>query len=411
MIMKKILIIFGLAFAAVSCARIVTNETKEQRIGFDTYALRTKAGSSFVGGSTTTTSNIAEGASFGVFAYFHPKNTTTGAAGKWDNTNVANNLSNMLLNEQVTRVQPSAGTYAYTYSNTRYWPRSEYDRISFFAYYPYAANAFVENSQDDDTGITLRAPGDAFVPYSSNPYGFPRFRFVVNRDSKKQVDFMISDMCLNQSKQAGVLTGSPNDVVKFTFHHMLSQIRVKAVNVEKDNAAVEVSGIEFTFLGVPESGIVTPRVDPDYLDADGLPVNADGLAPLLFSWTNTNSSNTQFTTDIYEDDGTEEEKREAIMLMIPHTFSTDPGRDLAEVSFTVTRTDYGDRGEHYTYQGRQTVSLAAGGLTGWEPNKIYNYTIRISLRAVEFSVEVQNWPEASTDAIIVDLNNEEEENT
>lgn len=403
MTMRKIIYIFGLLAAMVSCVRIETYGGKDERIGFDTYALRnTKAGSTYVGGSTTSTSNIPINGQFGVFAYFHPGNDTgtpaTSTVGTWDNTNVRNNLSNMLLNECVTRVSPSTGTYAYTYENTRYWPKSQYDRISFFAYYPYAANAFVENATNDDTGITLRAPGDAFVPYSQDPYGFPRFRFVVNEDASKQVDFMISDMCLNQSKQAGVLTGRPDDDVQFTFHHMLSQIRIKAVGVQKENDAVTVSDIQFKFIGVPVSGIVTPSI-PSIPNPIG-----NGLATMNYTWSNLSSTNSEFSTRIYDDadntEGAEERRREAIMLMIPHTFSEDPGKDIAEVTFTVTRNDYDGRGESYTYQGKQTVSLGAGGLTGWERNKIYNYTIKVTLQAVEFSVEVENWPEASADALI-----------
>ena len=407
MMTRRIICIFGLLAAFVSCVRIETYGGEDERIGLATYALRnTKAGSTYIGGNGNATTNIPVGGKFGVFAYFHPGNDTgneaTSTVGAWDNTTVRNNLSNMLLNECVTRVLgPSEGTYAYTYTNTRYWPKSRYDRISFFAYYPYAANAFVENATNDDTGITLRAPGDAFVPYSQDPYGFPRFRFVVNEDASKQVDFMISDMCLNQSKQAGVLTGSDDDV-QFTFHHMLSQIRIKAVGVDKENDAVTVSNVQFKFIGVPVSGIVTPSI-PTVPSPIG-----NGLAPMSFSWSNFNTANSEFTTKIYDDadetEGADAKRQEAIMLMIPHTFSTDPGKDIAEVTFTVTRKDYDNRGESYTYQGKQTVSLAAGGLTGWERNKIYNYTIKVTLDAVEFSVEVEDWPEASADALIkVDL--------
>ena len=176
--MRRIIYIFGLLAAAVSCARIETYGAKDERIGFDTYALRnTKAGSTYVGGSTTSTSHIPVGGQFGVFAYFHPGTDTgtpaTSTVGSWDNTTLRNNLSNMLLNEPVTRVEPSTGTYAYTYGNTRYWPKSQYDRISFFAYYPYAVNAFVDNPENpelDQTGITLRSSNDAFIPYSQDPY-------------------------------------------------------------------------------------------------------------------------------------------------------------------------------------------------------------------------------------------------
>lgn len=404
--MKKYLIIFALAAATLSCSKnVIVEDGPADRIGFDTYALRTKAGSSYVGGSKTQTTNIPVGNSFGVFAYFHPGDVATSTTGVWNNANVELNYSNMLLNEPVTRVEPSTGTYDYTYESTRYWPRNATDRISFFAYYPYAANAFVvdEGAASDGTGITLQDPEDDHYGYSHNPVGFPKFKFVVNPDASKQVDFMISDMCLNQSKKAGVLTGTNNDV-QFTFHHMLSQIRIKTVDfvVENDDVTVELES--FKFIGVPVSGIVTPSIRTSDLDSSGLPTASNGFAHMDFAWSGLNTSNSNFTASIYDESASEEEKQAAIMLMIPHTFSEDPGRDIVEVTFKVKRAENA-ADEYYEYTGHLSASLGSGGLTGWERNKIYNYTIKVSLNAITLSAELEDWPEASTDVntIKVDL--------
>ena len=395
--MKKILVILGFASALLaSCSKNEIIDPKE-RFGFDTYAMRTKAGSTYVGGSKTATTNIPVGGKFGVFAYFHPGDVSTSTTGVWNSADVNLNYSDMLLNEAVTRVEPSTGTYAYTYASTRYWPKNETDRISFFAYYPYAANAFIveEGAAGDGTGITLQDPEDDHYGYSHNPVGFPKFKFSVNTDASKQVDFMISDMCLNQSKKAGYTTGD-DGVVKFTFHHMLSQIRIKTVDFVVDNEDVDVELVDFSFLGVPVSGIVTPSITsaPD----------AKGNAAMGFSWSGLNSSNSKFTASIYDDSATEAEKQAAIMLMIPHTFSEDEGKDIVEVTFKVKRKTNA-AGEHYEYTGHLSTSLASGGLSAWERNKIYNYTISVRLNAISLSAEVEDWPEASTDVntIRVDL--------
>ncbi len=398
--MKKIPYIIAIAVALVSCSKNVILEGPAERIGFDTYAMRTagtKAGDSYVGGNGNAATNIPVGGKFGVFAYFHPGDANSNVTGKWDNSNVNSNYSNMLLNEPVTRVEPSTGTYAYTYESTRYWPRNATDRISFFAYYPYAANAFIvdENAASDGTGITLQDPDDNYYGYSHNPVGFPKFKFVVNPDASKQVDFMISDMCMNQSKKANVTTG-PDDDVQFTFHHMLSQIRIKAVNFSVENSDVTISDVDFRFIGVPVSGIVTTSIEPSALNANGEPLDANGKAAMRFSWGSFNTSNSSFSTTVYKDDGTPAEKQAAIMLMIPHTFSEDPGKDIAEVTFKVTRAANA-AGEHYEYTGHLSTSLAIGGLTGWERNKIYNYSITVTLNSIEFDAEVEDWPEASTD--------------
>lgn len=402
--MKKILVIFGLFAAIVSCSKTNVDEGEPERIGFDTYALRTKAGDSYIGGNGGSTTNIPVNSKFGVFAYFHPGDASTSTVGTWNNADVNSNYSNMLLNEPVTRVEPSTGTYAYTYSNSRYWPKNSTDRISFFAYYPYATNAFVvdENAASDGTGITLQDPEDDHYGYSHNPVGFPKFKFVVNPDASKQVDFMVSDMCMNQNKVASVTTGNDNDV-QFTFHHMLSQIRVKTVDFVVENADVSVELVSVRFLGVPISGIVTPSIKAADLDANGLPINANGHARMDFNWSGLNSSNSSFTTSIYDDSGTDAEKQAAIMLMIPHTFSEDPGKDVIEVTFKVTRASNA-AGEHYEYEGHLSASLGAGGLEGWERNKIYNYTISVSLNAINFTAAVEDWPEASTDVNTIKVN-------
>lgn len=398
--MKKILLIVALISAFAACSKNEIFEEASNRVGFDTYALRTKAGDTYVGGNQTSTSNIPAGGKFGVFAYFHPAVGNT--AGSWDNSNVNNNRSNLMLNQSVERVEPSSGTYAYYYPATesRYWPKNNNDRISFFAYYPYASNAFIvdENATSDGTGITLQDPDDDHYGYAHNPVGFPKFKFTVNPDASEQVDFMISDMCLNQSKAAGVLTGSGN--VKFTFHHMLSQIRIKTVDVVIDNEDVDVEVESFKFIGVPVSGIVTPSVS-----AVPSPIGT-GHAEMEFAWSDYNSRNSEFTTTIYDDNGTAAEKQAAIMLMIPHRFSDDPDKDIVEVTFKVTRALNG-AGEHYEYTGHLRTSLGAGGLEGWERNKIYNYTISVTLNDIRLSANVEDWPEASTDVntLRVDLEN------
>lgn len=403
-VMKKILIIAGLLAAIISCSKVTIVEEADDLVGFDTFALRTassKAGDSYIGGSKTATTNIPVDSKFGVFAYLHKGNSSTGTVGEWSST-VNENRSNLMLNYWVQRQEPTPGTYTYYYprSEWRYWPKNTTDRISFFAYYPYAANAFEvgEDAESDGTGITLQDPEDDHYGYAHNPVGFPKFKFVVNTDASRQVDFMISDMCLNQSKKADYLTGEGD--VKFTFHHMLSQIRIKKIDFVLDNDAVQIDSVQFKFLGVPVSGICTPSIisSPD----------GRGNAAMAFNWSGFNSNNSEFTTTFYDESGTDAEKRAAVMLMIPHQFDVDdPNKDVVEVTFRVNREDYLGNGEYYTYKGHLRTSLSAGGLTGWERNKIYNYSITVTLNAIEFSVETEDWPEASTDVntIKVDLEN------
>ena len=172
------------------------------------------------------------------------------------------------------------------------------------------------------------------------------------------------------------------------------------VYFEKDNDDVTVRLESFRFIGVPVSGIVTPSIRTSDLDANGLPTDSRGLAHMDFEWSGLNTSNSNFSAGIYDDSGTDAQKQAAIMLMIPHTFSDDPEKDLVEVTFSVVRAE-NDAGEQYSYTGHLSGSLASGGLTGWERNKIYNYSISISLKAtaerIEFCTENSNYPKTSSD--------------
>ena len=387
--MKKLILISCMLAIAVSCTRDHLVETTHA-ISFDTYAVRTKAGDSYI------SKNIPEGGRFGVFAYFHPA-VSDKQAGSWTDKiqGGANaNRANLMLNQPVEKICPSANTYSYYYpdNQSRYWPRNPNDRISFFAYYPYAAGGF-NSDAGDVTGITLQDPDDDTYGYAHNPVGFPKFRFSVHKDPSEQVDFMISDMCLDQCRttEKKILTGADGTVM-FTFHHMLSQIRIKEVKILSDNDKVTVTIDSVKFTGVPVRGIVTPSIH------DISSVGDNGYARMDFTWSGLYTDADGFRAPLHHTGDSE------IMLMIPHTFTE---KDKIEVYYSITRED-SELGEHYTYRDNiLSARLDASGITGWERNKIYNYNISFSLKDIRLTAEVEDWPEASTDVntIRVDLVN------
>ena len=234
--------IISLAFVAVlllgtGCAKvetIVTDTLKEDApIDFSWYTTRalTKADPTYFVGDATTTGqqrHLNSGTSMGVFGYFHPQNA--GVAGTWQTGAGAYNAPNLFYNEPVSILEEN-GNYTYDYANSRFWPRNNKDKISFIAYYPW--NKL--NTTGSATEDTIVEP---FLDSRSERQGMVGFYYVVPEDSGDQVDFMVSDLCLEQSKAVWTansnqgLTGNTNGKVKFFFHHALSQVRVKSVNFD-----------------------------------------------------------------------------------------------------------------------------------------------------------------------------------
>jgi len=397
---NRALILILIILGAFSCSKnTVLDEQPDESIDFSWYAKRsvsTKADASlFVGGSGTET-HLPDGSSFGVFGYFHPQ--YNGNAGGWKD-GVNYNYPNLFYNEGVT-IDEDGGTYSYTYENSRYWPKNTLDRISFFAYYPYNPLLAGETPSDD----TIVEP---FLDTDYEREGLVGFYYTVPTTAAEGVDFMISDLCLDQSKtiwnndNSKGLTGTDNGKVKFFFHHALSQVRIRPVVVDHSgNEDVSVVVDSVRFVGVPVFGQC--YANPDYTSTDSntgrTPVTANwptsGLSVVRGGETEATGVTTQACYDS-EDNLVPEN----ILLMIPHTFMS--GAKI-EVYFSVTRTTDASTGEHYTYSGNKlSASLSGqGGITGWEAGKIYTYYVTLNLKKINVTAAVEPWLTAGEDIFL-----------
>jgi len=391
---NRSIILIVIALCAVSCAKntLLPDEGPDMAIDFSWYAGRsmsTKADSDlFVGGSGTET-HLPAGQSFGVFGYFHAQDN--GVAGSWTDANA--NYPNLFYNEGVS-IANDGGSYSYSYENSRYWPKNTLDRISFFAYYPYNPLLAGETPSDD----TIVEP---FLDKNYEHEGLVGFYYTVPTTAAEGVDFMISDLCLDQSHKLWEsdntqgLTGTENGKVKFYFHHALSQIRIRPVIVDhsgNEDVSVEITSVRFT--GVPVFGQCI--ASPDYTQTD-----ATGRTPVTASWPNSGLSvvrggeteATGVTTQACYD-AEDNLIPENVLLMIPHTFLS--GAQI-EVTFNVTRTVDASTGEYYTYSGNTlSASLSTSG-SGWDAGKIYTYYVTLNLKKINVTAEVEPWLTAGED--------------
>lgn len=400
--MKRRIFIFAVLviFTLSGCLKIENYTNVDEQFGyvlsdmpvdFSGYATRqtasTKADTDYFVDSGS--SHLNAGTEFGVFGYFHPKyevSSTTYPGGWKDGVN--NNHPNLFYNEAVS-VSESAGLYSYTYANARYWPKNAYDRISFIAYYPWsevnASNAVVE-------------------PFMDTKYereGMVGFYYTVQEQAEDQVDFMVSDLCLDQSDAAHVQTGSGK--VKFYFHHALSQIRIKSLIVdreENEDVTVTVNYILFNNIAVFGQCIPVPDFTP--------PLAADGRVPVTPTWPVEGLSvrrphfrdyPTGASADVCYDSDADTWSQEDFLLMIPQTFQ--PGANI-EVNFDIVRK-MGETGEYYAYTGNTlSAPLTTYEVSGWQAGKIYYYNIALNLKEIKISADVVDWIESGEDLILDD---------
>lgn len=401
--------IISIAFMAVlilgaGCAKvetIVTDTLKEDvPIDFSWYTTRntaTKADPTFFVGDVTATGqqrHLNSGTSMGVFGYFHPQEN--GVAGTWKRGSGVYNAPNLFYNEAVS-IDEDNGSYSYDYEHSRFWPRNNLDKISFIAYYPW-------NQLNTSGAATENTIVEPFLDNRSERQGMVGFYYVVPEDSGDQVDFMVSDLCLEQSKAVWAddnsqgLTGNANGKVKFFFHHALSQIRVKSVSFDTGgNDQVDLKINYIVFKNVAVFGQCIPVPDFSTTTATGrttvTPTWPTGtLVPRRPNYTS------GVTAEVCYDADTDTWDVEEFLLMIPHTFFTGA---TIEVNFDVTRKNEGPGSEYYSYTGNTlSAPLTTTNVYEWQAGKIYTYNITLDLKQIKVTADVVDWLDAGEDILM-----------
>ncbi len=405
----RTIILILTALASVSCAKnSLSFDQSEEPIDFSWYTRRsvsTKAATVENGGIVEGTV-LPEGSSFGVFGYFHAQGENN-TKGSW--TDEKNNYPNLFYNQQVT-VGLNNGSYTYDYEDSRYWPKNEYDRISFIAYYPHSNSLVVDDEDETDSALS------PILDYGYDRKGMVAFHYTAPAEAKDHVDFMISDLCVDQSKylwnnnQNTGLTGGSSGKVKFFFHHALSQIRIKPLAFEVSNPNVTVTLKSVRFKDVYVSGRCVPKL-PDSIDTDNVqtPVSVTPTWPLsnLSLLRKGEEDATGVATEAcytFENNSYVLDHPENILMMIPQEF-TENGSAAIEVTIDVVRTDGQGTGESYSYSGNVLSVPLYSGVTKWEAGKIYTYSLSLNLKTIRVTaVEVEDWKTATEDVFLTQTN-------
>ena len=266
--MKKVLFLAAVAaLTLASCAKIAPVEVPEEdvAIGFSAYSGNavTKAGTA---GEMTTTA--LQNAGFGVFAY----QTTGNYAGT--------TAPNFMYNTKVS-------TSSWTYSPIKYWPNQiqagdtdsqpatayQADKVSFFAYGPYAAATASTGAVtgDNTKGITAVTTNAAT--------GDPKVTFKATTALDDQVDLIWAVSNGTTWTNVAGTTNTPTSgkpylnlqkpaigtAIHFYFKHALAQINLKAVAAYNQTSAggtaqngvkITIKSVELTVPGMYEQGVL-----------------------------------------------------------------------------------------------------------------------------------------------------------
>ena len=422
--MKKILILAICALTLASCFKIeretaldqtLKYEASDSPVGFSWYSGRTpltRADADYFVGDPTVTGtarHLNPGTSMGVFGYFHPQYEDGGGVtqtGGW-NDGVNENHPNLFYNEQVAiSYNNSIDKYTYTYGNDRFWPKNVHDRISFIAYYPW--NALNTSGQASTDKIV-----EPFLDSGYQRDGMVGFYYTVHSDANDQVDFMVSDLCTDQSKTLwqntsgaqgltiGTETSATEDktgTVKFFFHHALSQVRIKNVSFDTSgNTDAELTVNYIIFNNVAVFGQCIPV--PDFGTT-----TATGRTTVTPTWPvgSLSARRPDLTSGVTArqcyDSSTDTWNPDEFLMMIPHAFFTGA---TIEVNFDVRRKKDSVTGEYYEYLNNTlTAPLLTTSVYGWEAGRIYTYNITLDLKKIKVDAEVVPWLDAGDDVIM-----------
>lgn len=366
-----------------------TTSQPEQPVAFGYYAARpavsracgqhaeafTRAQKeTFVDGVTNRT--IPEGQRVGIFGFYQgqdkwaPKKFT--ADFMYNQPLVAGTATEVTENGADGKTDTTIVRSALSYvsdAEKKYWPNTPGDKLAFIAYYPW------NEAPADDKLASL----DTYIqPVFTKDGGIGAFRFKVAANTKNQLDFMVSDSVVDQTKP-GI-----SDRVHLTFHHALSAVTA-SVTMAQDliDAGGKIANVRYEMTGVRAQGTCKPVVGDD--------------KKMTFSWEG-------LTTDAtFTADNTTSEV-ELYLLMIPQPLKTAKITITYDIEFheTVDGEDfvsYSYRNNVATFDLSKTYGSTA--VAAWRPGLRYNYNVIVSLTGINFTPSIRKW---TTGTMETDLN-------
>lgn len=349
-------------------------------IEFSTYLGRNAQGSRGTETNDASIKKNEKNGGFGVLAYYT----------KQDDFNITNHTPNFMWNQQVTY----KGTN-WEYTPVKYWPTKVGDKVSFFAYAPYAANG-------NDKGIVLS---------SNSETGAPTATITLPDDPSQTIDF-VAAVQMNKTHDN---SESAKNNVSFILKHEMTRVKVQAKldkSVYSDNAKhktfVVIKNVKFNDKGqFYKSGKYTFSTDENkrgiWATTDNATAYSLDLNKVMKKRTITVTGATGksgsgdyqkgedgiklVNTDpvpLFEDD--------QYLFLIPVANLID-GKATATIEYDIVTEDSKLAVGYSCTNATKTVKLPAGTL---QQGKSYNYTFIINLDEIVLDATVEQWDETAS---------------
>ena len=355
-------------------------------IEFSTYLGRNAQGSR--GTETSTTSIQTSG--FGVLAYYTEQNNFAD-----------NNKPNFMWNQKVTH----NGTN-WEYTPVKYQPTKVGDKVSFFAYAPYAAN-------DNDKGIVLSGNSETGAPTATIT--------LPDDDPSKTIDF-VAAVQMNKTHDN---SATANNNVSFTLKHEMTRVKVQAKldkSVYSDADAkhktfVVIKDVKFNDKGQfyksgtytfsttnGERGTWAPANASTYtLDLNGV-LNTETITAATATGASANGDYKTGVKGLKLVDTTAKDlfKNSEYLFLIPVSANNGDGltdgKATATIEYDIVTEDSKLVAGYSCTSATKTVLLPAGTL---KQGISYNYIFTIKLDEIVLNATVNEWDTASDSNIDV----------
>lgn len=350
-----------------------SSKQEAQAIQFDTYL-----GKNVQGRGTVSTSTTIQSDNIGITAFY------TGQA-EWS-TYKTDKVPNFMFDQKVTYSDPD-----WTYDPVKYWPTTQGDKISFFAYAPYSDNGNVTTSTKSATGTPT-----VTVSYPAN--------------LTDMVDFVAASV-IDQIKTA---------TVSFDLKHEMTRVDIKAkVNFDVYNNAGSHD----------KTKVVIKRITLNAVGTDGNFYNGgtytfSDVSSQVGTWTGTQTdpaldlatilATTPQSLGGYTDEGVALEGTTATPLfntnqylfLVPATGNNGSGltegKATATIEYDIVTIDANLNAGHSVTSATKTINLPSGTL---KQGTAYTFTFTINVATVDVTATISDdWATTDTGSGIVDYN-------
>ena len=375
--MKKVMILAAsAAILLAGCAKTEVTDFRADEnmpIAFSNYAPRalSKADASLV-----NSGSLPDGSKIGIYGY-----STPGA-------NLATSFSTKpeFITDGSVNYSGTTSATATASDPVRYWPKTNTNLLSFFAYYP-----------KESTKITGKP--------TATTEGMGTFTFTQAGAVADMEDFMISNVANDQyyfatgetENASGVK--ATNGVVPLVFNHMLTKVNFKFRTV----ANYSTNGVTITVNSatIAKETLSKTVITPAYTAGA-----AGSLGTTAFSY----SSSTAYGADIAIpfaaagqalnmtaalNNGTD--KTQTDFLFVPQSLSDDV---KVTINYTISQGGT-DTVNTATVQLNQVKNSSDVAITEWHINDFVTYTFNIGLKEILFTANVTDWTSVNAAAYTI----------